>query len=695
MSLHVISSVMMIISGLQGFFTFERSDTGAEVHLYAGEKAEKPISQYLYGKFTEHLGRNIYGGMWAQILQNPGFEGWHFWGSDSADIGRRMRHFAERMGVPDIMESYDRGIAPWWLAYGRGEVLYELDKNSFNSELAQKITVNSLKSQQAGVRQVIFLPLHREDGYELSLYARSENPCRLHIAIREVAVEHAASLFKDEENALAEGHVEVATADWQRHVLKLRIHEKVERGTPLMLTIGLSEPGTVWLDQTALFPEDNVDGFDPDVITLTRESQLPILRYPGGNFASGYHWKDGIGPRDKRKSTMNRPWNAIEYNHVGTDEFVDFCKAAGAEPMICVNAGDGTPEEAAEWLEYCNGSTDTKYGAMRAENGHPEPHNVVYWEIGNELYGGWQIGHCTPEEYADRYERFHKAMKAVDPNIEIIANGQNSKWNAPIIQRKSDILRSLSIHTLIGGGTPEDADPEEVFQSLMAYTFFYERHLRDLETQMAEGVKEPKFAVTELQIFTNRPNLPNNGSLSESLFWSGIVNTCIRLGGLVEMVTHSALVNHGGGLRKEREIVYPNPVYYARKLYSVQSGTIPVRANIRCPMYESSGRYSPSMDVPFLDAVALVDDKDSELNLILTNRHPQEALSTRITLHDFGPAEDIRVQTLTGESYMSRNVWDHPDRVKLQESGAQVHGAELDYSVPAHSIVLLTFKRKR
>jgi alpha-N-arabinofuranosidase len=694
MSLHVISSVMMIISGLHGFFTFERSDSEAEVHLYAGEKAEKPVSRYLYGKFTEHLGRNIYGGMWAQILHNPGFEGWHFWGSDSADIGRRMRHFAERMGVPDIMESYDRGIAPWWLAYGRGEVLYELDKNSSNSELAQKITVNSLKSQQAGVRQIIFLPLHREDGYELSLYARSKNSCRLHIAIRKVAVEHAASLFKDEENALVECHVEVATADWQRYVLKLRIHEEVEIGTPLMLTIGLSEPGTVWLDQMALFPEDNVDGFDPDVVRLTRESQLPILRYPGGNFASGYHWKDGIGPRDKRKSTMNRPWNMIEYNHVGTDEFMAFCKASGAEPMICVNAGDGTPEEAAEWLEYCNASTDTKYGAMRAENGHPEPYNVFYWEIGNELYGRWQIGHCTPEEYAERYERFYKAMKAVDPNIKIIANGQDSKWNAPIVQRKSDILRSLSIHTLIGGGTPEDADPEEVFQSLMAYTFFYERHLRDLGTQMAEGVKEPKFAVTELQIFTNRPRLPNNGTLSESLFWSGIVNTCIRLGGLVEMVTHSALVNHGGGLRKEHEIVYPNPVYYARKLYSAQSGTIPVRIHVRCPMYESSGRYSPPMDVPFLDAVALVDDKDSELNLILTNRHPQEALNTHINLHDFRPAEDIRVQTLTGESYMSRNEWDHPDRVKLQESSAQIHGAELDYSVPAHSIVLLTFKRK-
>jgi alpha-N-arabinofuranosidase len=212
---------------------------------------------------------------------------------------------------------------------------------------------------------------------------------------------------------------------------------------------------------------------------------------------------------------------------------------------------------------------------------------------------------------------------------------------------------------------------------------------------MAGGVEEPKFAVTELQIFTNRGSLPNNSTLSESLFWSGIVNTCIRSGGLVEMVTHSALVNHGGGLRKEREIVYPNPVYHARKLYSTQSGTIPIRIRVRCPMYNSSGRYSPATsDVPYLDAIALVDDKDSELNLILTNRHPREVLDTHITLHGFDSSEDARVQTLTGASYMSRNEWDNPNEVKLRESSLRIQGKELKYSVPAHSIVLLTFGRK-
>ncbi|MBM3213232.1 hypothetical protein FJZ33_13515, partial [Candidatus Poribacteria bacterium] len=457
MILCMIPSLIFVISGDIGkksdLFTFIPGDK-VTINIHAKEKSKNPVSRYLYGKFTEHLGRNIYNGMWAQILQNPGFEGWHFWGSNYEDMSLRMKHFAERLGMTDVMDSYNRGIAPWWLLYGRGQVNYELDEESFNSQLAQKITAKSLESPQVGLRQVVFLPTHREKNYDFSLYARSEEPCRLYVGIRKA---------KDMDDLMVENHIDIGNKDWQRYNIELSINKALDKGEILLFTLGFSEPCTVWLDQMALFPQDNLKGFDPDVVKFTKESGLPILRYPGGNFVSGYHWKDGIGPIDKRESTANKPWNMIEYNHVGTDEFVDFCRLTGAEPMICVNAGDGTPEEAAEWLEYCNGNTSTKYGKLRAENGHPEPYNIVYWEIGNELYGNWQIGHCSPEEYAERYEKFYKAMVAVDSKIKIIANGQDMRWNAPIIKRKWDILRSLSIHTLIGGGTPENADPNEVF----------------------------------------------------------------------------------------------------------------------------------------------------------------------------------------------------------------------------------------
>ncbi|NOY07759.1 MAG: hypothetical protein GXP33_02825 [Spirochaetes bacterium] len=677
----------------ENLFTFERSaGSTAKVDIYAENKASKPVSRYLYGKFTEHITTNIYGGMWAQILNNPGFEGWkYFLGWDRGNVGRRYEQYMELIkkntaGKGSSGQDTDslwlsRDIAPWWIAYGNGDVIYKLDTDSFNSELSQKITVKSLKSRYAGVRQAVYLPLHREKDYEFSFYARSAGSVKLTVAIGKVS---------DENDVLAERSVNIAGRKWKRYSLKFRVNEAVKKGTLLTFDMGLSKPGTVWLDETALFPQDNVKGFDVDVIKLTRESRPSIIRWPGGNFASGYHWKDGIGPIDRRKTTMNVPWDMIEYNYVGIDEFMDFCRAVGTEPLILVNAGDGTPEEAAQWVEYANGSVNTKYGALRAKNGHPEPYNIVYWEIGNELYGSWQIGYTTAEGYAVRYRNFYDAMTAVDPDIKLIANGRDRRaWNGPIIRQDADILRSLSIHTLIGGGTSKYEDVTKVFKSLMAYTYYYPELINGLGSQMAEKVKKPEFAITELNVFTNTLDLPNNKNLSEALFYSGILNVGIRSGGLIGMITHSELVNS-----KRREIVYPNAGYYARRLYSGLSGSVPARINVSSPMYRSSGRYSPAMDVPYLDAIDMVDEKSGKLDLILTNRYPEKALDVRIELHDFNPGENVNVQTLTGESFMSYNTWNNPDEVTLKKSVLRIDGKELNYTVPAHSIVSLTFSRK-
>ncbi len=658
----------------EGLFTFERSTgSNAKVDIYAGKRAEKPVSRYLYGKFAEHLGRNIYGGMWAQILNNPGFEGWkYFLGWDRKNIEYRYGQYvklikknsAGKESPGQDVESLwlSRYIAPWWIAYGKGDVIYKLDTDSFNSEFSQKITVKSLKSRYAGVRQAVYLPLHREKEYEFSFYARSRGTVKLTVSVGKAG---------NEGKPLAERSIRIRTRRWKRYAVKFRIDGAIDKGTLLTFDIGLSGPGTVWLDETALFPEDNVKGFDTDVIRLTRESKPSIIRWPGGNFASGYHWKDGIGPIDRRKTTMNVPWDMIEYNYVGIDEFMDFCRAVDTEPLITVNAGDGTPEEAAQWVEYANGSVDTKYGALRAKNGHPEPYNVTYWEIGNELWGSWQIGHTTPDIYAIRYRNFYDAMTAVDPDIKVIANGQDLRWNGPIIREDSDILRSLSIHTLIGGGTSKYEDVTDVFKSLMAYTYYYPELISELGSQMAEKVKKPEFAITELNVFTNTLDLPNNKNLSEALFYSGILNASIRSGGLIGMITHSELVNS-----KRREVVYANAGYYARRLYSGLPGTVPARIDISSPMYRSSGQYSPAMDVPYLDAIDMIDEKGGKLDLVLTNRNPEKALTVSIVLHDFNPAETVNVQTLTGESFMSYNTWKEPGKVKIENSGLKVNGRQ-------------------
>ncbi|HIE50131.1 MAG TPA: hypothetical protein EYP85_00070 [Armatimonadetes bacterium] len=656
----------------------------ARIEVFTAERRKTPVSPYLYGKFTEHLGRNIYNGMWAQVLWNTGFEpGKYFGQRGEAAREQRLRQIERYLNLPGLVESYRQGVAYAWARYGGGEVTYSLDADRINSDTAQKIVVRALSTPEVGLQQPLFLPLHRTGDYELRLWAKGTVKT-LHVAVRTL-----------EGQELGGGTLTGLSREWQRHTLRFTLQrEGVARGQVLRFTLGLQEPGTLWLDQCFLFPADHQRGFDPDVVRLLRESNLTLLRYPGGNFASGYHWKEGVGPMDERPIRLNPAWNRDEPNHVGTDEFMAFCELVGCEPLICVNAGDGTPEEAAQWVEYCNGGPDTEYGALRAKNGHPEPYGVKFWEIGNELYGHWQIGHCTAPEYAERYAQFYQAMRARDPDILFIANGQHAAWNGPIIQRDAQILHSLSIHTLIGGGVPADTPPETVFRSLMAYPTWYEGHLQALGRQMAQGGVRPRLAITELQIFTNKPNLPNNSTLSEALFWAGIVNTAIRLGDLVELITHSALVNHGGGLRKEREIVYPNPVYWARRLYATQPGRWPVRVRVTTPHFSVLRLHNlPAVrNAPYLDAVALLDDAGEELNLLVTNRHPTDALAAEIVLADLPAQTEVFVQTLTGSDYMARNTWERPGEVKLRESTIKAQAKGLTYTFPACSLTRLRFR---
>ncbi|OIP05717.1 MAG: hypothetical protein AUJ96_10255 [Armatimonadetes bacterium CG2_30_66_41] len=650
------------------------------------KREPRPVSRLLYGKFTEHLGRNIYNGMWAQVLRNPGFESWRYFAESKDALAGRYRHV--QPGVPAQLPSTDPDkLAAWWMPYGRGEVDYSLDGNARNAEFCQRLAVTKLETPEVGLQQPLFLPTHRTADYEVSFWARrQEGGGALHLSVASVAGQ-----------SLGAATVELPGTEWQKLEARLTLDlTGVNPGDPLLFRLGLEAPATVWLDQVFLFPADHVDGFDPDVIRLLRESRLPLLRWPGGNFVSGYRWKDGIGPLDDRPIRHNRAWNMPEYNHVGTDEFMAFCRAVGCEPMICLNAGDGTPEEGAQWLEYCNGGTDMEYGALRAKNGHPAPYGVRYWEIGNELYGIWQIGHCTAEEYAQRYRAFYAAMHAVDPSILFIANGDNPAWNEQVLAGAGPLVRSLSLHTLTGGGARDETDAERVFRAFMGFPVWYAGYLDRLAKQMAGAGLEPKIALTELQVFTNRPNLPNNASLTEALWTAQILNACARTNGVVELVTHSALVNHGGGLRKEREFVYPNPVHWCHYLYATQDCDRLAPVTLACPGYDSPG--APSIDaaknVPYLDCLALTDAEGKKLTVFLVNRHPTTGFDVRLHVAGRPETEEAHVQTLTGDSYMAANDREHPNRVALASSAVVVEHGDATVRCPAHSLVRVSLPEK-
>jgi alpha-N-arabinofuranosidase len=452
----------------------------------------------------------------------------------------------------------------------------------------------------------------------------------------------------------------------------------------------------LWVDQLLIFPADNVHGFDRDVVDLSRNARLPLLRYPGGNFVSGYHWRDGIGPVNNRPMRRNPAWNCPEYNHVGTDEFMAFCETVGCEPMICVNAGSGTAAEAAEWVEYCNGSIETPLGALRAANGHPRPYDVRYWEIGNEIYGGWQVGHCSAAEYAERYYAFVRAMRKVDSNVQFIANGHNAEWHAPLLDAHPELVRSFSLHPLIGMSIPRTSDPANVYLSLMAYPDWYRDWLLELAGQMKSAGVEPKLAITELQIFTNKRELPNNSSLSEAVYMARYFHTAVRLGDLVEMITHSAMTNHGGGLRKERGVVYAQPSWWATHLYGTMSGTIPLAIDVQTPTYNVEQDKMPSVEgAPYIDAIALMNGSGDLISLMVINTHPKEKIPVQIDVAGWDMPSMLSGRRITGPSFMSRNTLEEPDMVSIHEihEPASTRDDRLQYTAPPHSVTELVFSK--
>lgn len=639
----------------------------ATIHVDCSRRDATPVPRAFFGQFGEHLGCNVYNGQWAQILRNSSFEAWELF---EPEVGAAERW----LGLPGIANGRDVGLACYWLP--EGEASYALDpENPFNSSLSQRIEV----AGRGGIRTPVMLPLHRVRDYEVSFYARADTPTTATVAF------HA-----EDGRKLCAVEARVDGAAWARYGLHLSVAEGVRAGDLCYLVVAFDGPATVWLDHAELFPADHLNGLDPDVVRLVKETRVSLLRFPGGNFVSGYHWRDGIGPREKRVTMRNPAWPIAESNHFGTDEWMAFVNAIGAEPLICVNCGNGTPDEAADWVRYCNEPADGPVGELRAANGHPEPYNVRYWEVGNELWGSWQIGHCSPEEYASRYDAFSKAMRAADANILPIANGGRGNWNARFLDVVEEPIRSLSMHYLVGGMAPKETPAEELAMGLAAHGLEFDRQLERMQDLFrAHGYPDAKVAVTELMSVAPRKGSPGSHCRhAEVLYFAGMMNACIRHRDLVELITRTAVVNHGGGRAKIFEVAFGEPVHFLSMLYGTMSGRWPVACAVDAPGYDSRVAGLPPVEnVPVLECVALLDDAGRELTLLVTNRDAREAHVATIRVDGFDPMQTACTRTIAGPPD-EINVWNEPPRIRIV-SGETEAGNSFEYTFPRCSVTEL------
>jgi alpha-N-arabinofuranosidase len=358
-------------------------------------KTFAPINPNIYGMFIEHAGSLVYRGMWAEMIDDRKF--YNPITAQGAAMAGRVRGGRGRFG----------GAPRRWIPVGPDEFVTMDTRHACAGDHSPAITLNS--NEPRGIRQA-GLTLMRDKSYT----------GRIVLAGDPVAQVSVSLVWGNGETDRQTLTINKLTPAYTKFPLNFKCPVDYEAG---QIEITATGPGTLYIGAVSLMPSDNIQGWRPEVIDVLKSLRSGVYRWPGGNFVSAHDWRNAIGNPDQRPPTWDPVWNALQPNDVGTDEFMTLCRLVDVEPYITVNSGFGEARSAAEYVEYANGPVTTRMGAMRAANGHPEPYRVKFWNIGNEMWGDWQYGYMSLAQYQVKHNLFAKAMRKVDPNIILIADG--------------------------------------------------------------------------------------------------------------------------------------------------------------------------------------------------------------------------------------------------------------------------------
>jgi len=385
-------------------------------------KTGHPISPYVYGQLVEHVGKCIYGGLWAEMLEDRKF----YYPIKDHFVGwfpRGQKGFAEDAFYTELAGS------PWYVIGPPETVIMSEERPFVGKHTPQVLAKGDGGSYGIGQGQ-------------LGLIEKRQYTGRIYLAGEQSAAPILVSLIWGDKKTQRDS---------------IAIYKLSEKYTeiPLAFTAGITTnegrleivsqgKGTFKIGCVSLMPSDNIDGWRRDIIGLLKELNSPIYKWPGGNFVSGYDWTAGIGERDLRPPQKNPHWMGIEDNDVGIHEFMNLCKILNTTASLAVNAGSGGAEQAAQLVEYVNGSTATAMGMLRAQNGHPEPFGVKLFYVGNEMWGTHQVGYVSLDLYAQKHNRMVESMKAIDPTIQIVAVGRTGNWGKTMLLRCADYMDYIS-----------------------------------------------------------------------------------------------------------------------------------------------------------------------------------------------------------------------------------------------------------
>ena len=448
------------------------------------------------------------------------------------------------------------------------------------------------------------------------------------------------------------------------------------------------------------------NGFRKDVLRSLKKLFLTAMRYPGGNFASGYHWLDGVGPRATRPTILDLASQSVEPNQFGTDEFIQLSRLMNWTPMMTVNLGTGTPEEARNWVEYCNSPAGTKYADLRSRNASTEPYAVKLWCLGNEMDGPWQQGHVPADQYAVCAQQAAKLMKDSDPSIELVVCGSAEiglptymEWDRTVLEYVGDYADYVSLHRYIGKWKSDTADYLAATNSIDQQIEVMDALCRVTQAKI-RSKKRYYLAFDEWNVWYRTQNAESvNGhgkfaqhlveeeyTLEDALVVAGFLNSFIRHADVVKIANLAQIVNVIAPVLTQGEQILLQSIYYPLLLYAQRRDGIALQPIVRGPGYES-----PSYGfVHTIDTSAILGK--SILHTFLVNRSTDESTTIQIAAAGVQIKSVKSAELVTGSSAAASNTFDKPNMIRNQKlSKIKLDDGKAVIQMPPLSIAAISF----
>ncbi len=444
-------------------------------------------------------------------------------------------------------------------------------------------------------------------------------------------------------------------------------------------------------------PLSDANGYRRDVLKAAKDLHVTLLRWPGGNFSSNYHWTDGIGPRDQRPRRLEMAWGTVEDNRFGTHEFLQYTENLGAEPYFCVNLGTGAWTEAQQWVEYCNSKEDTAMTRLRKQNGRSEPWKVTYWGLGNEMDGPWQMGHRSAEDYGKFALEAAKLMKWTDPDVKLIAAGSSNfrpgsdwvAWNRTVLDYLKDHVEYLALHLYVG-------NPANQFSEFVASSVELNNR-----TKIAQGIIEAALSQTaqprniylawdEWNVWyrargskeRGRRILEERYNLEDALVVATFLNSFLNHANIVKIANMAQMVNVIAPIFTNEKGLFLQTIYYPLQLFAANSRGKSLDLFVESPHYPSS-RFG---EVPYLDVSAAYQNGALVLNAV--NRHESQPLTVEWELEDRKFSGNIDVWEVNGPDIKAENDFG-TTRVRAVQRSATANGTKFKFELAPHSYTML------